>query len=278
MDASLQKLSVSPTVIVYDRLSDKSQSSSFSLHLPVIESYAKATFGNGYSLITEIGSAYTDDYVNLQLCSLLKNKNQVFVIYSTDRICRNLGLAGMIIEAIYRNNLTIHIVGIERPYVCSLTEGNIARLQDEMRAARDESQMKSERAIRTARHRQALKLQRPFVPPTASEDVMDVLSKMINGCPIADFYTAFNKITPYGETDNRLGGPNFILEDRNRKEFTEIKKGDFNLKDILAFFNKWGVYQKGKTKWTGETLASLLHYHFGLKDANEEMKDEMKDD
>jgi hypothetical protein len=78
MDASLQKLSVSPTVIVYDRLSDKSQSSSFSLHLPVIESYAKAKFGNGYSLITEIGSAYTDDYVNLQLCLLLKKNISTF--------------------------------------------------------------------------------------------------------------------------------------------------------------------------------------------------------
>jgi hypothetical protein len=162
------------------------------------------------------------------------------------------------------------VVGVERPYVCSLVHGNIDRLEDEMRAARDESQMKSERAIRTARHKKTLK---PFEAPTASEDVIDVLGKMINGgCSITDFYTAFNKITPYGQTDDRLGGPNYILEDRNRNEFTEIKKGDFTLKDILAFFNKWNVYQKGKTKWTTATLSSLISYHF------DHFESEMTDD
>ena len=257
---TLSQLTVSSNVIVYDRLSDKSQSTSFSVHVPIIENYAKTKFGEGYLLVTEIGSAYTDNYMNLQLYSFLKNKDQVLVIYSACRISRNLGLSGIIIEAIYRKNLTIHVVGVERPYVCSLVDGNIDRLQDEMRAARDESQIKSERAIRTARHKQALKL---HVAPIASVDVMDVLEKMINGgCSITDFYKAFNKITPYGQTDDRLGGPNYILEDRNRKEFTDIKKGDFTLKDILAFFNKWNVYRNGKTKWTAVTLTSLISCYF----------------
>lgn len=259
--AALSNLKISTEVFVYDRLSDKSQVASFNVHVPIIQAYAHNL--GVFTTLTEIGSAYTEEYRKLQLCSLLAKKNLVLVVYSADRICRNLALAGMIEEAIRRNNLTIHVVGVERPYICSMEHGNIDRLKDEMRAARDESQMKSERAIRTNRHKQVLKLQQPFVPPTASAEVMDVLSKMINGCPIAEFYVAFNKITPYGATDDRLGGPNYILEDRNRKEFTQIKRGDFTLKDILAFFNKWEVYQKGKTNWTMATLSDLISHHFG---------------
>jgi hypothetical protein len=269
----LSKLEISGEIVAYDRLSDKSQVASFNVHVPIIEAYAQKL--GLFATLTEVGSAYTEDYRKLELCSLLTKKDLVLVVYSADRICRNLALAGMIEEAIRRNNLTIHIVGVERPYICSMEHGNIDRLKDEMRAARDESQMKSERAIRTYRHKQVLKLQQPFVPPTASAEVMDVLSKMINGCPIDHFYKAFNKITPYGATDDRLGGPNYILEDRNRKEFTQIKRGDFTLKDILAFFNKWEVYQKGKTNWTMATLSDLISHHFGLP--SEMPSDEMKD-
>ena len=273
----LSKLEISGEIVAYDRLSDKSQVASFNVHVPIIEAYAQKL--GLFATLTEVGSAYTEDYRKLQLCSLLTKKDLVLVVYSADRICRNLALAGMIEEAIRRNNLTIHIVGVERPYICSMEHGNIDRLKDEMRAARDESQMKSERAIRTYRHKQVLKLQQPFVPPTASAELMDVLSKMINGCPIDHFYTAFNKITPYGATDDRLGGPNYILEDRNRKEFIQIKRGDFTLKDILAFFNKWEVYQKGKTNWTMATLSDLISHHFGLtsETPSEMSSDEMKD-
>jgi hypothetical protein len=82
---------------------------------------------------------------------------------------------------------------------------------------------------------------------------------MIHGCDtIQTFYDAFNKITPWGATENKLGGDLFTMTDRNHKEFTELKKGEFQLKNILAMVNQWDVFQKGKKAWTAKTLAELI--------------------
>jgi len=248
-----------------------------------------------YQEVSDIGSAYTDDSTKLSINNLLQLKNLKkvhIIVTSADRLSRNRVLSGAILHAIERKGLTIHIENGDSPYTCSAKEGNIARLEVDLDLARIEAEGISARSIRAAQYQKMLTSQQPILPPSASDEVMNVLEKMINGCPtIGEFYEAFNKIkTRYSDTDDRLGGPNFIAENRDRQEFTSIKKGDFNFRDILGYFNKWEIYRKGKTNWTTTSLSQLIDHHFGsdvltrlrnfqdIQDIQDTEEDEMKID
>jgi len=233
--------------------------------------------------VTEVGSAYTEDHIYLELYKLIQTRNLHLVIFSEDRIARNFQGIGAILEAIERFRITIHVVGVENPYMCDISR-NVDRLHAAMKAAREESKLKSERSIRNAQARRLIKASQPRAPPMASAELLDVLAKMIQGCDTQSFYTAFNKITPHGTSEDRLGGPNFISADRMGQEFVAIKKGDFTFKDILAYLNKWNVYRKGKTNWTTTTLSELIVHHFGeevlreLKGGEEKQDEEDEED
>ena len=148
----------------------------------------------------------------------------------------------------------MHVVGVEEPYVCD-TKENIQRLFKGMYEGYEESDMKSRRSKMYHRNK-APKVVPPFEP---TQEVVDVIIMMVNGCDdIQQFYDAFNKITHWGTTDNKIGGPNFIMRDRLWNECTGIKKGDFQLSRILRMFNEWDVCQKGAKRWTMESLTNLV--------------------
>ena len=182
---------------------------------------------------------------------IIKKKNFHLIVYDESRLSRNLEAAGTVIDLIKRNNITIHVVGVENPYICD-TKENIHRLFKGMYEGYEESDMKSKRSKMYHRNK-PIKVYKP------SQNLVDVLNLMANGCDnIQIFYDAFNKITHWGNTVNKIGGPNFIVKDRMWNECNSIKKGDFNLKKVLTMFNEWDVYQTGKKRWTIETLTSVI--------------------
>lgn len=248
----MEDLSISTKVIVYDRLSTGKQVGSFETHVPFLQKYATENFEK-FDLLTEVGSAF-NKHEQLLLHTILNKRNFHLIVYDETRLSRNLEAAGKIIDLIKRNNITVHVVGVEEPYVCD-TKENIQRLFKGMYEGYEESDMKSRRSKMYHRNK-APKVVPPFEP---TQEVVDVIIMMVNGCDdIQQFYEAFNKITHWGTTDNKIGGPNFIMRDRLWNECTGIKKGDFQLSRILRMFNEWDVYQKGAKRWTMESLTNLV--------------------
>ena len=248
----MEDLSISTKVIVYDRLSTGKQVGSFETHVPFLQKYATENFEK-FDLLTEVGSAF-NKHEQLLLHTILNKRNFHLIVYDETRLSRNLEAAGKIIDLIKRNNITVHVVGVEEPYVCD-TKENIQRLFKGMYEGYEESDMKSRRSKMYHRNK-APKVVPPFEP---TQEVVDVIIMMVNGCDdIQQFYDAFNKITHWGTTDNKIGGPNFIMRDRLWNECTGIKKGDFQLSRILRMFNEWDVCQKGAKRWTMESLTNLV--------------------
>ena len=248
----MEDLSISTKVIVYDRLSTGKQVGSFETHVPFLQKYATENFEK-FDLLTEVGSAF-NKHEQLLLHTILNKRNFHLIVYDETRLSRNLEAAGKIIDLIKRNNITVHVVGVEEPYVCD-TKENIQRLFKGMYEGYEESDIKSRRSKMYHRNK-APKVVPPFEP---TQEVVDVIIMMVNGCDdIQQFYDTFNKITHWGTTDNKIGGPNFIMRDRLWNECTGIKKGDFQLARILRMFNEWDVYQKGAKRWTMESLTNLV--------------------
>jgi predicted site-specific integrase-resolvase len=248
----IQDLSISTKVVVYDRLSTGKQVGSFETHVPFLTKYATENFEK-FDVLTEVGSAF-NKHEQLLLHTILNKKNIHLVVYDETRLSRNLEAAGKIIDLIKRHNITVHVVGVEQPYICD-TKENIQRLFKGMYEGYEESDMKSRRSKMYHRNK-APKVVPPFEP---SQDLIDVIIMMVNGCDdIQKFYDAFNKLTHWGKTDDKIGGPNFIMQDRTWNECTCIKKGDFGLQKILRMFNEWDVYQKGAKRWTMNSLTELI--------------------
>ena len=268
---SLSSLSVKTIAVIYDRLSTKSQIGSFDTHLPILRSAVAnsgITFDDIHE-ITEIGSAF-NHHESLQLYSILDQKNIHVFIYDMSRLSRDLEAAGAIIKKIQTNKIIVHVAGVEQPYVCD-TKENLRRLFTGMVDAHDEAVLISERSKRYHQAQKIIRASRPIPPPTASVELLTVLKLMLEGCDISDFYDAFNRITPFGQTKERIGGDLYALEGRDRKEMQCIQKGDFTMKDILRMFNQWEIAENGKKKFTLESLCRLVKYFFG------EVKDDMLD-
>ena len=260
---SLSSLSVKSVAVIYDRLSTKSQIVSFETHLPILRS---AVTNSGIIFdeireITEIGSAF-NNHESLQLYSILDQKNIHIFIYDPSRLSRDLEAAGAIIKKIQENKIIIHVVGVEQPYVCD-TKENLRRLFMGMVDAYDEAVIISERSKRYHQSQKIIRASRPIPPPTASVELLTVLKMMLEGCEIRDFYDAFNRVTPFGQTEERIGGDLYVLEGCDRKEMQSIQNGDFTLKDILRMFNQWEITENGKKKFTMASLCRLVKYFFG---------------
>ena len=215
---SLSSLSVKSVAVIYDRLSTKGQIVSFETHLPILRS-AVANSEIKFDEIcevTEIGSAF-NNHKSLQLHSILDQKNIHIFIYDQSRLSRDLEAAGAIIKKIQENKIIVHVVGVEQPYVCD-TKENLRRLFMGMIDAHDEAVLISERSKRYHQSQKIIRASRPIPPPTASVELLTVLKMMLEGCEIHDFYDAFNRITPFGQTEERIGGNLYILEGCDRKE------------------------------------------------------------
>lgn len=260
---SLSSLSVKSIAIIYDRLSTKSQIISFETHLPILRSAvanSEIKFDEIHE-ITEIGSAF-NNHESLQLYSILDQKNIHIFIYDPSRLSRDLEAAGAIIKKIQANKIIVHVAGVEQPYVCD-TKENLRRLFTGMVDAYDEAVIISERSKRYHQSQKIIRASRPIPPPTASAELLIVLKMMLEGCDIRAFYDAFNRITPFGQTEERIGGDLYVLEGRDRKEMESIQKGDFTMKDILRMFNQWEITESGKKKFTMASLCRLVKYFFG---------------
>jgi DNA invertase Pin-like site-specific DNA recombinase len=249
--------------VIYDRLSTKGQIVSFETHLPILRSAvanSEIKFDEIYE-VTEIGSAF-NNHKSLQLHSILDQKNIHIFIYDQSRLSRDLEAAGAIIKKIQENKIIVHVVGVEQPYVCD-TKENLRRLFMGMVDAHDEAVLISERSKRYHQSQKIIRASRPIPPPTASVELLTVLKMMLEGCEIHDFYDAFNRITPFGQTEERIGGDLYVLEGCDRKEMQSIQKGDFTMKDILRMFNQWEITENGKKKFTMASLCRLVKYFFG---------------
>ena len=260
---SLSSLSVKSVAVIYDRLSTKSQIVSFDTHLPILRS---AVTNSGITFdeireITEIGSAF-NNHESLQLYSILDQKNIHIFIYDPSRLSRDLEAAGAIVKKIQANKIIVHVVGVEQPYVCD-TKENLRRLFMGMVDAYDEAVIISERSKRYHQSQKIIRASRPIPPPTASVELLTVLKMMLEGCKIRAFYDAFNRVTPFGQTEQRIGGDLYVLEGCDRKEMQSIQKGDFTMKDILRMFNQWEITENGKKKFTMASLCRLVKYFFG---------------
>jgi predicted site-specific integrase-resolvase len=259
---SLSSLSVKTVAVIYDRLSTKSQIISFETHLPILCS-AVANSGIKFDEIheiTEIGSAF-NNHESLQLYSILDQKNIHIFIYDPSRLSRDLEAAGAIVKKIQANKIIVHVAGVEQPYVCD-TKENLRRLFTGMVDAHDEAVLISERSKRYHQSQKIIRASRPISPPTASVELLTVLKMILEGCDIRDFYDAFNRVTPFGQTEERIGGDLYALEGRDRKEMQSIQKGDFTMKDILRMFNQWKITENGK-KFTMVSLCWLIKHFFG---------------
>lgn len=264
---SLSSLSVKSVAVIYDRLSTKGQIVSFETHLPILRS-AVANSEIKFDEIcevTEIGSAF-NNHESLQLHSILDQKNIHIFIYDQSRLSRDLEAAGAIIKKIQENKIIVHVVGVEQPYVCD-TKENLRRLFMGMVDAHDEAVLISERSKRYHQSQKIIRASRPIPPPTASVELLTVLKMMLEGCEIHDFYDAFNRITPFSQTEERIGGDLYALEGRDRKEMQSIQKGDFTMKDILRMFNQWKITENGK-KFTMVSLCRLIKHFFGNVEDN----------
>ena len=260
---SLSSLSVKSLAVIYDRLSTKGQIVSFETHLPILRSAVANSEIKFDEIreITEIGSAF-NNHESLQLHSILDQKNIHIFIYDPSRLSRDLETAGAIIKKIQANKIIVHVVGVEQPYVCD-TKENLRRLFMGMVDAHDEAVIISERSKRYHQSQKIIRASRPIPPPTASVELLTVLKMMLGGCDISAFYDAFNRITPFGQTEDRIGGDLYVLEGCDRKEMQSIQKGDFTMKDILRMFNQWEIKENGTKKFTMASLCRLVKYFFG---------------
>ena len=267
---SLSSLSVKTVAVIYDRVSTKGQIASFDTHLPILRN-AVANSGITFDEIhemTEIGSAF-NHHESLRLYSILDQKNIHIFIYDTSRLSRDLEATGSIIKKIQANKIIVHVAGVEQPYVCD-TKENLRRLFMGMVEAYDEAVIISERSKRYHQAQKIIRASRPISPPTASVELLTVLKMMLEGCDIRDFYDAFNRVTPLGQTEARIGGDLYVLEGRDRKEMQSIQKGDFTMKDILRMFNQWEITENGKKKFTMASLCRLVKHFFGEVEEDED--------
>ena len=259
--AAFKNMSISEKGYVYLRVSDSGQMGC-GLQLEAIqhsELYKQFTQSSSdIQIVADIGTAFNNDYRNRQIFSILENKKIHVFGFDASRFSRNLGGAGEIIELIQRNENTVYVVGVAEPYVVT-KDTNIKRFRDEMEAAREESVMRKKRAEDFARARALVKAKQPYQPPPSTPELIKF---MIYGCDIQSLYDAINIISPFGKTPERIG-EKFVLMNRNREEMSTVTLGDFNLKDILSLLNNWGIFEKGKKKWSQATLRELVGFHFG---------------
>jgi DNA invertase Pin-like site-specific DNA recombinase len=279
--SAFNNMSITDKGYVYLRVSDSGQMGS-GLQLEAIQQssfYKQFTQSSpDVQIVADIGTAFNNDYRSRQIFSILENKKIHVFGFDASRFSRNLGGAGEIIELIQRNDNTVYVVGVAEPYVVT-KNANIKRFRDEMEEAREESVMRKKRAEDFARARALVKAKQPYQPPPSTPELMLVIKLMIYGCDIQYLYDAINVISPFGKTAERIG-EKFVLLNRNREEMAAVASGDFKLKDILNLLNNWGIFEKGKKKWSRTTLHELIGFHFGdealkIAESNDDVEMEM---
>lgn len=273
-------LSLSDRVVFYDRLSSDKQlpkdGSGHKTHLDLLNQYGVSQGMKNISIVTEVCSSYNNHENQKLFSEVLTHSNISVCVVSADRLARTLSGAAKVMENSRENNITIHVVGGDHPYVCdphaSLVSSEWKRLHDEMIVGYLEAKKISDRS---KMYHNTKKIEKEALiasgqgpkplPLYISFDTMQVLEKLLLGCEnIQEFYTQFNKITPFGTTEEKMGDQ-FYLPTKSKEEYTKWPEYEFTLNKILTIFNTWQVSRKtGYTSlWTGEELGKVVHYYFG---------------
>ena len=311
---SLNSSSLTTVVAIYVRQSvgEKVESACIDSHVKRLQhEVLKMNYSVGVT-ITEIHSAFkgTDkanptDFNDMALIRFLNNPiingvriRHLFVI-SADRLARNLALGGQVISLCTRWSITIHIVGDSTKYykVDPVTRDGQPRLLLEMLNATNESQDKVERNARNSETKLILKASlpqpppRPYEPPFVSEDMKSLLTLMIFGSSIQNFYDAFNKMLDKNPNQPARYGADWIFKQDDNTEMTNIEKFAINFTRMVKTFSEWELCRENKKgmlkkKWTKTKLAEVIVHHFGqdifdkinkkwneFDDDNEDMED-----
>ena len=288
---SLNSSSLTTVVAIYVRQSvgEKVESNCIDSHVQRLQyEVSKMNYSVGVT-ITEIHSAFkgtdkvdTNNFNDMALIRFLNSPiingvriRHLFVI-SADRLARNLTLGGQVISLCTRWGITIHIVGDSTKYykVDPVTRDGQSRLLLEMLNATNESQDKVERNIRNAETKRILKATlpppppRPYEPPFVSEDMKSLLTLIIMGSSIQNFYDAFNKMLDKNPDQPARFGADWFFKQDDNTEMTNIEKFAINFTRIVKTFSEWDLCRENKkgmlkAKWTKTTLAEVIVHHFG---------------
>jgi hypothetical protein len=270
--------------IIYDRLSTGSQAGSFDTHMPVLTAYAAAQSMRTVRTITEIGSAFGENVRGALMDAVMANRGAHLIVYDESRLARNSVAGAQLIAACKRSQVTVHVVGITPSYAC-VHSSQWRRLLNAIGDAEEESEIRSKRSKTYHRNCQQLgqpaaNARAPFgfeyrrdpatglraaaCAPTESEQaILALLHKLIYGSDMLSFYTAFNLLSRWGPTEERLGGPVHKLRDRNQEEFFELERGAIHVDDILVLLNSWEIFPRGRVRWTKAGLALAIEAHLG---------------
>jgi len=277
---SLSVLSLADRAVFYDRLSSDKQlpkdGSGHKTHLELLHQYATSQRVKNISIVTEVCSSYNNHEKQKLFSEVLTQSNISIYVVSADRLARTLSGAAQVIEKSRANNITIHVVGGDHPYVCdphaSFVSSEWKRLHDEMIIGYLEAKKISDRS---KMYHNTKKMEKEALiasgqgpkplPLYLSFDTMHVLEKLLLGCDnIQEFYKQFNRITPFGTTEEKMGDQ-FYLPTKSQEEYTKWPEYEFSLKKILTIFNTWEVPRRNgyATLWTGEQLGQVILYYFG---------------
>ena len=234
--------------------------------------------------ITEIGSAFGENVSEALIEAITANRGAHLIVYDESRLARNCVAGALLIAACKRNQVTVHIVGIAPSYVCE-DSSQWRRLLNAIGDAELESETRSKRSKTYHRNRQLLGqpaanarapfgfeyrrdpatgLRAPVLALTEREQAtVALLHMLVYGSDMPQFYTAFNSLSKWGSTEERLGGPVHKLQCRNREEFSVIERGVLALEDILTLLNSWEIFPRGRIRWQLATLSSAIQSHLG---------------
>lgn len=282
--SAMQAAHIGDRAIVYDRLSTGSQAGSFDTHLPVLAAYAAAHTMRTVRTITEIGSAFGDNVSGALIEAMAANRGAHLIVYDEARLARNTVAGAQLIAACKRNQVTVHVAGIAPSYAC-VHSSQWRRLLNAIGDAEEESETRSKRSKTYHRNRQQLgqpaaNARAPFgfeyrrdpatglraaerAPTEREQAILSLLHKLTYGSDMPSFYTAFNLLSRWGPTEERLGGPVHKLRDRNQEEFFELERGAVHADDILALLNSWEIFPRGRVRWTRAGLALAIESHLG---------------
>ena len=253
-------------VTLWARVSTAEQS--LSTQIDLLERYAAQHFPE--ILVTTIskkGSAYhPDSEANLLLINTITSlRDSELIVFDESRLSRNTEIAGKVISIAKENRVTIHVVGIQDPYVCN-SRDTFSRLFNGVMAANDEADMMAARAKNYARARSLKRAREAPKPPVLSQGAKELLEIMIVGGSIDNFNHLLNRASPFGEDpQNKMGGPIYRLMNTDDSPVGAIESGITfsSLSMILALFNDWHVFQRGSKRFTKIELAKVIAYHFG---------------
>ena len=274
VSAQLNALSVVPAVpAIIGVVRVSTQEQQFDTQVSAIQAYCNSNFpGRPMTLVSYKGSAYSDEAANrLPIWEAIGDqKDSHLIVFDESRLARNMTAGGRLIDKVKANRITIHVVGVQDPYVVNTSDA-FSRLLRGILRAKEEADTISERSRNYAAERKRKREEEERTnptPPYAEDSQLVLLQVMLHGTrSITLFNNMVNRASPYGETDDKMGGVTHRLMNTDGTPVEAIVSGETfaDLSQILGFFNDWRIFRTGTTrkKWTKQSLAKVIAHFFG---------------